>query len=610
MRRTLADDKAGGVFRFSPRANRAAEIKWRPWGREAFDEAEREGKLILLSISATWCHWCHVMDETTYSDPEIIERINRDFIPVRVDSDMRPDINKRYNQGGWPTTAFLIYTGRPLAGLTYAPAAQLSGILKKLSEVYRENRGDIDSDAELGAIEERKAIADLESGRKTRPEPAVLTMVEAAILKAWDRGFGGLGEQPKFPQPATIEFALERFAESEDGSMRSYAVSSLDGMMNGGLLDKVEGGFFRYATRTDWSVPHYEKMLSDNAALITAYLQGAGLFEREDYAQAARSSLDYALVNLLDDERRGFYGSQDADEEYYLRSLEARKKTPAPAVDRTIYTDSSSRMISALALASFSLDDPGLLTIAERCADFLWRQGFRHDLGACHYFELESEEPRLFDQPADQAWLLKAVADLYQATGDAMYLERAAAVADVMLERFVRASGSLGEPDEAAAEPEETLEGAALADVPDALPDVEVNGVAARALLTLDSLMPEKGYAEAAERIIAALSGTADRFGYFATELALALDAWSRGIIEVRLNPEADAATRAEMLSEAMTSFSSRKAIRPETVEDFMPTTDGEAGPAAVVCSEARCTPARMPGDVRKAIDDLLKAAR
>ena len=597
---TLSEDTAGEVFRFSPRPNRAAEINWRHWSVAAFEEAEREGKLVLLSISAVWCHWCHVMDETTYSDPAVIELINKDFIPVRVDSDKRPDINKRYNQGGWPTTAFLIYTGTPLAGLTYAPPEQLLTLLRKVSDLYGQNRGRIDADASLSAIEEREAVASISTAMGGQ-DGGIVKTVATAILEGWDKGFGGLGEGQKFPQPATVEFALARFAETGDDAMRAFAVSTLDGMMNGGLMDPVEGGFFRYSTRSDWSVPHYEKMLSDNAGLIEVYLQAAGLLENRGYAEVARSAIDYALVNLLEEEQRGFYGSQDADEEYYSHALEGRERMRKPGIDRTVYTDSTSRMISALAPASFALGDPGLLTIAERCADFLWREGFRHGRGACHYF-LDGE-PRLFDEPSDQAWMLRAMQDLYQATGDPVHLERAIELADLVIQRYASPEGWIGEATPAVdPDAEEEKAVAVLADVPSVIPDIEVNGVAARAFLTLEALAPDHGYAESGERLLSALSGRAGRYSFFAAEFALAADALERGILEIRMNPEAGADVRAAFLSEAMTAFSARKAIRPETVEDYMPGEEAEPGPPAVVCSPGECRPAYAPGDVRAAL--------
>ena len=130
-------------FHFSPRPNRAHEIRWRPWSPEAFEEARREDKPILLAISAVWCHWCHVMDETTYSDEQVIRLINERFVPVRVDNDQRPDVNARYNMGGWPTTAFLTPDGEVLSGATYVPPEQFRQALEQVSSYYREHRDDI-----------------------------------------------------------------------------------------------------------------------------------------------------------------------------------------------------------------------------------------------------------------------------------------------------------------------------------------------------------------------------------------------------------------------------------------------------------------------------------
>ena len=132
-----------GEFHFSPRPNRAAEIKWRPWSEKAFDEARQLNRPILLSISAVWCHWCHVMDETTYSHPGVIDLINREYMPIRVDNDLRPDINQRYNMGGWPSTAFLTSSGDILTGATYLPPDQMADALARVASYYRTNQAEI-----------------------------------------------------------------------------------------------------------------------------------------------------------------------------------------------------------------------------------------------------------------------------------------------------------------------------------------------------------------------------------------------------------------------------------------------------------------------------------
>ena len=241
-------------FRFSPRPNHAAEIHWREWTDEAFQRARAEGQPVLLSLSAVWCHWCHVMDETSYSDPRIIELINREFVPIRVDNDKRPDVNLRYNQGGWPTTAILSPDGELLAGATYVPPEQMLGWLLHLSDYYRKNRDDI-AGMVAQLAEERPHANGLEAGAGPL-EMGIVEGVLGSIRQAYDPEFGGLGRQPKFPHTEAWLLVAERFAQDHDPELGQMLTTTLDQMAQGGMYDHVEAGFFRYATTRDWSVPH------------------------------------------------------------------------------------------------------------------------------------------------------------------------------------------------------------------------------------------------------------------------------------------------------------------------------------------------------------------
>jgi len=589
------------VHRFSPRPNRANEISWRTWGEAAFEEAEREDRLVLLSISAVWCHWCHVMDETTYSDPGVIEKINRDYIPVRVDSDMRPDINGRYNQGGWPTTAFLTPSGRAVAGFTYAPAPRMVEVLDELSILYRHRREVIDTEVASMVAEERHRMGSQMQGAEVVVDPHAIEEVTRAILDSWDKGHGGLGTEPKFPPYDAVEFALARYVETGDKQLRSFAISTLDGMKTGELFDHVEGGFFRYATARDWSVPHYEKMLSDNAELISVYLAAAAALDRPDYAEAARRALGYVFENLTDEGQRGFYGSQDADEKYYHRDMEGRSSLEKPAVDRTIYTDSTSRMISAMVRASAVLEDPQMLSIAGRCADFLWGDGFRREKGVCHYFELPGGTPGLWGQPADQAFFLRAIIDLYQATMDARYLERARELADVVLARYPTGEGWLAEMSGGTVD-KGYGSGRVLEDMPIDAPDIVVNGHGARALLALDVLAPGHGYREAAGGILRALAGACGSFSYFASSYSLAVEAYLEGHVEVRINPSSLSNSGKEIVRAAVAAFSPRKVIRSKAAEDYVPLEGDTHAPPAVVCSPGSCRPVYSAGQVKETL--------
>jgi uncharacterized protein YyaL (SSP411 family) len=538
-----------------------------------------------------------VMDETTYSDPAIIETINEGFVPVRVDSDRRPDVNRRYNQGGWPSTVFLIPSGAAVAGLTFAPAGQLMAMLERLGSGYGQQRDSVDSEAasqaelERGLFDSAQAAGEIDT--HTIPE------VEAWILAAWDKGYGGIGSEPKFPPLGAVEFALGRYVETGNDALKAFVISTLDGMRNGELFDKVEGGFFRYATARDWSTPHYEKMLADNAEMISLYLYASTVFEKADYAEAARMVIDYALVNLLDEEQRGFYGSQDADEKYYHRDKGGRALMEKPPVDATIYTDTTSQMISALVLASSVLPDPGLLAIAERCADFLWRQGFDHAKGACHYFELPEARPHLWGQPADQVALLRAHLDLYQATAEPRFLERSRELADALLEHHVGRQGWLVESGRG-----EEEQASALPDAPVDLPDIVVNGTGARMLLLLDELEPEREYRDAAGDIIRSLAEKYKQYSYFSAGYAIAVQMWMEGLIEIRISRDVSGDERKRLVAAAIREFNPRKLIRPETVEDYLPL-EGLPAPAAVVCSLGKCQPVSGPGELKDAFASL-----
>ena len=218
-------------FRFSPRPNRAHEIEWRPWGEPAFAEAHKLGRPILLSLSAVWCHWCHVMDETSYSDPRVIAAVNEHFVPIRVDNDRHPDVNRRYNMGGWPTTAFLAASGDPITGATYMPPEQLLQALERVNEFFAANRTALltlgstdhaqDADGEaalahLGGVPRRSDLSapDFEGDPDVPGDiPAEIAL---QIVRAFDPLHGGLGADPKFPQADVFAFVLA-FAELRGG---------------------------------------------------------------------------------------------------------------------------------------------------------------------------------------------------------------------------------------------------------------------------------------------------------------------------------------------------------------------------------------------------------
>ena len=303
------------------------KINWNNWSKEVFERSSKENKLILLSLSAIWCHWCHVMDETTYSDPEIIKIINENFIPVRVDVDQRPDIAERYNFGGYPTFAFLNSRGDIILGGTYVPPEQFKEILKEVVELAKNE----DLNKETTSV-----IQSIFKPSETEPNQKVIWDILDLVTTMYDRVYGGFGVQPKFPIPDALLFLENMYVLTNQQGIKTMVCKTLNNIVNG-LFDKEEGGFFRYSVTRDWSTPHYEKMLDTNSNLLLIYSIAFALFHEEKYLKIANKTFEYILNKLYDKNEKLFYGSQDADEEYYKLSLSERKKVKEPIVDKTFY---------------------------------------------------------------------------------------------------------------------------------------------------------------------------------------------------------------------------------------------------------------------------------
>ncbi len=422
-------------FHFSPRPNRAGEIAWRPWGEAAFSEANREEKPILLSISAVWCHWCHVMDETSYSDPRVIEAINARFIPVRVDNDRRPDVNARYNQGGWPTTAFLAPAGELLAGATYMPPEQMLGALDQIANFYKENRAHI---AERAAELRKESSAERPAAGELRE--TMISRVLEEISGAYDPEYGGFGSEPKFPMTDVLEFLLQEHRITGEPRLYEMLAKSMLGMADGGMYDHVEGGFFRYSTTRDWSVPHFEKMTEDHVALLRILAELTRTTRNARFRSTLESALHYVRTVLRDPLTHFFAGSQDADEAYFALPLEDRRKREAPYVDRTSYSNWTAGMAGAFALAAAATEDDDVLRESEATLDAL-HDRMRDEDGLLYHFIEPAGAPQVRGLLADQSAYLRALLDAHECGGEPRFLQRARDLAGAIEGHFDSRSG-------------------------------------------------------------------------------------------------------------------------------------------------------------------------
>ena len=415
------------TFRFSPRPNRAQEIDWHEWNQDTFQQAHAEDKPVLLSISAVWCHWCHMMDETTYSDAQIIARINSDFIPVRIDNDQRPDINQRYNMGGWPTTAFLTPSGEIITGGTYVAPEQMGPLLDQVVQYWEEHKEEIRDQLTPPAPAKLNLQAQA-------PAPESITKIMDTIRQQFDRAYGGLGVAPKFPQVDVWDLSLIFFTATGDGWAAGMTVRTLDAMAGSALYDAVAGGFFRYSTTREWTIPHFEKMLEENAQLARLYMHAYQVLGDETYRQLADQVLTWANKFLLN--MNGLWGgSQDADEEYYRLPQEERDKRPAPFVDPVVHTSWNAQMISAQLMAAALINPTVYSPIALTALEALWDRMWDEKAGLYHY---ENGDAELAGLLTDVAQFLNACIDGYEFTGDTVYLDRARTLIDYA-DRVLRA---------------------------------------------------------------------------------------------------------------------------------------------------------------------------
>jgi uncharacterized protein len=449
-------------------------VDWYPWGDEAFERARAEDKPVLLSVGYSACHWCHVMERESFEDEATAQVMNDLFVSIKVDREERPDIDSVYmaavvalsGHGGWPMTVFLTPQGEPFFGGTYYPPEPRHGmpafrqVLVALADAYSTQRDDVAKQAE--------ALVDaLQRNARTQPSGEPLTvelMTEAVdVLRTqYDPQWGGFGHAPKFPPASTIEFLLRR-------GIFDLALGTLDGMRAGGMYDVVGGGFHRYSVDGQWLVPHFEKMLYDNALLVPAYLHAWVLTQETGYRVIAEQTLDYVLRELSLD-GGGFASAQDADTDgvegltftwephevprqellqpfehgrYIIRGrltreeraslLAARERRAQPLRDDKAIASWNGLLLAALAEAARRLDRADYLDAARALAEFLlgplsdgerlhrtWRDGVAKGTG---YLE-------------DYANVAHGLYELHVATGDLRWLHESRRLALLAVELF------------------------------------------------------------------------------------------------------------------------------------------------------------------------------
>lgn len=490
---------------------------WSEWSEEAFARARREDKPILLSVQAGWCHWCHVMNDVTYRDPEVLRRLGERFVLIRADGDARPDLADRYQRYAWPATVFLSPEGEQILGLRgYRPPARFRAILEQVIAAHADGRT-LDDDAGAGEA----PAEDLD---------AVRAAVRAQLDGMYDEEAGGWGRRQRYPFAAPVEHAFFRAAVRGEDVWRERALESLAQYAR--LLDPVFGGMYQYSVPDVWDRPHFEKIVPVQAGAMRAFGEAYRVTGEARWLEHAFDVHRYVEA-FLRAEDGAFYTAQDADlgghgqpgphvpgGEYYALDEAGRRALGIPRIDTHVYASTNGMLIEALADLHVASGRRAPLSQALTAAERILRTHraesglFRHDA--------ESDDPLLYLE--DQAHVLAAWLALHEATGQARWEDEAERLADAMIAALQDEDGGFHA---------HTDDPRAAGFFADRRVPIEENGVAARALLTLSRLKDEARYREAAVAALRASARPAElrSLGRMVGEYLLALEALDAGYV-------------------------------------------------------------------------------
>jgi hypothetical protein len=591
------------------------KITWLEWAPEAFERARKEDKLILLDIGAVWCHWCHVMDEESYANPDIVRFVNEHYLPIRVDNDQRPDVNERYNQGGWPTTVILTSEGFVVHGATYLPPATVKELLKKAMEWYRDNKKRLaDAAGEMAREMAREAVRPtLEAGTLKDFSTAIVE----DIKKNADPIHGGFGTAAKFPHAGAISLSFAHYSLTGDAALLEFAEKTLHNMSEG-ILDGEEGGLYRYSVTREWNVPHYEKNLNVNAECLQNYLDAYRITGKEEYADTARRIIRYLQETLSDKKRGGFYGSQDADifdeekmkiemdgEDYYKLPLGERKKHGVPFIDKTIFTNWNALAVSAFLEAYHVLGLDECRDFALKTLNFLMERCSDEEVGTYHF--LRDGTPSGAGMLGDSVALARANLDAYETTGDANYLKNARRLMDIVVVRLNAPDGGFYD-----SVMDENLPPATrIRHKP-----MNENALAAEVFVRLHSYTMNSEYLDHAMTALSAFERNVEALlardaGYFASDLVFAAYYADLALTKIVVVGRRDDRRSIDLVHEAKRVYRPAKTVQlldtvqDKTLIDEMNFQVADS-PVAYVCADRKCSaPAKSPKKLRETLESL-----
>lgn len=593
------------------KAMTTSTIHWYEWNDQTFDQAKQQDKLILLDLTAVWCHWCHVMDRTSYADPAVIDLINSTYLPVRVDADQRPDIQDRYLMGGWPTTAILTPEGEVVTGGTYLPPEQLKEILTKAHQFYHTNRTQLQKRL-ADYRRQQEDFLDARQKESKDPQQQDVALVLQRLQDSFDSTNGGFGPAPKFPNPAAISLLFYRYHKTAEPRLLLMALVTLEKML--GLYDPVWGGFYRYSVDAQWKTPHYEKMLSANAGLLGNYLQAYQVTGEAKYLEVARGVVKY-LNNFMSDPQGGFYGSQDADlnshdqskefvegEKYYPKSARERLALGIPHIDRTFYINWNGEALRSFCAFAGVTGDAVTLDFVVKTIERFWTNCFDPRRGFCHFW---GEDKGLYGLLSDQVNFGLALITTFQITSHAKYIARAKQLADLILNALYdqQSGGFFYQPSDPNA-----IGRLALRDKP-----FDENVQAVRFFTELFQITQQHQYQEVAQKTLRFLKNELPQRSYFAAGYALAVEHYFDYPVYFFIVARPDDKHRQPLITAAQKIYEPRKVVmllEPEQDQlKFGDVTFPKTREARLfLCVERRCSPPlKASADLVSKVKDFLR---
>ncbi len=584
-------------------------VDWQEWGEEAFRRAKKEKKLVFLSIGYSACHWCHVMEKESFANEEVAKILNAHFICIKVDREERPDIDQIYmtalnvlgQSGGWPLSMFLDAEGRPIIGGTYWPREDreadgrtymgFKSILQRIHKLHQEQGDDLEKQADALAKATSRALSGLSLGKAlVEVDRKLLDAVVEQLKEEYDPVHGGFGNAerkfrgPKFPMPSVLRFLQQEARRTKAKDLANMVETTLDKMALGGIYDHLGGGFARYTVERSWTVPHFEKMLYDNAQLLELYADAYRTTNKPLYRRAMTQTLEW-LAREMTSPEGGFYSALDADSEgeegkFYIwttkelarvftdkedlkffssiygiadgpnfegkfhilrltaplddktearvaplrqKLFEVREKRPRPLLDTKVLTAWNGQMIAGLARAGQVLEDKQAIASAEQAARFLLKT-MKTDQGRLmrSYAAVPGEKPqaRFNGYLEDYAYLVHGLLTLHEVTGKGNWLEEAQQLTDTMIRHFGDEKGGFFYT----SDDHEKFFARAKDQYDGAQPSG--NSMAARNLLRLWQLTGKATYRLQAEKTFQVLAPTVQAAPSSLTTLAEAMNLW------------------------------------------------------------------------------------